>query len=264
MAVSAPRAAALAAAEQRARADIRARLVQYATSVWGSLGSWRDEDIDRFVEVLVPRLVGAQLSVARLTDVYLAALTGIAPAGVSIDVTQLRGGIPPEEVYRRPSVAMRSVLAAGGTFPDALAAGTTRLKYLVRTDLQLAMTHQARQTQRGAGVQAYRRTLTGRENCGLCAVASTQRYWVSDLSPIHPGCDCGVAPLGPDEAPDQVIDADLLESVHDAVERFVGDSDRGARAPDYRELVVVREHGEYGPILTWRDDRFTSAADLAA
>ena len=99
--------------------------------------------------------------------------------------------------------------------------------------------------------QFYRRVLTGRENCALCVVASTQRYYRGDLLPIHPGCDCGVQPLPPGLAVNQVIDEDLLEQVHQITADRLGVSDRGGRTPDYRKLLTVSEHGEYGPTLSW-------------
>ena len=69
--------------------------------------------------------------------------------------------------------------------------------------------------------------------------------------PIHPGCDCGVQPLPPGLAANQVIDEDLLEQVHQITADRLGVSDRGGRTPDYRKLLTVRTHGEYGPTLSW-------------
>ena len=85
----------------------------------------------------------------------------------------------------------------------------------------------------------------------MCVVASTQRYHRGDLMPMHPGCDCGVQPLPPGLAASQVIDEDLLEQVHQITADRLGVSDRGGRTPDYRKLLTVREHGEYGPTLSW-------------
>ena len=59
----------------------------------------------------------------------------------------------------------------------------------------------------------------------------------------------------------QVINAEKLEAIHDAAESDLGVYDRGGRAPDYRK-ITVREHGEYGPTLTWRSDKFTGPSGL--
>lgn len=254
---------ALISAMQSVRGDVRDRVVQYAETMWDTLGDWRDDDIDRFIAAVVPRIEAGKLTIAKATDTYIAAMIDADPVG-AIDLAQIRNGADPSDVYRRPAVAMRSDLASGASFADALATGARRLESLVATDLELAHTHQARATmtrkgrRRGGKVQAFRRVPTGKENCALCLIASTQRYWVGDLMPIHPGCDCGVAPLGPGEHVSQVIDPDMLEDVHDQVRGLTGYADRTGRDEiDYRELVIVREHGEYGPTLTWADHRHT-------
>lgn len=255
--------AAIERAEQVARREVRDRLVQYATHLWGSMGSWRDADVERFVATITPRILAGQRTIAQLTDGYLSGVTGARGVGV-VDLTRLRGGASAADVYARPAVTMRTDLADGKPFPDALAASTRRLANLVATDLQLAMTHQARAFGRARGVEAWARTLTGSENCALCLIASTQRYHRGDLMPIHPGCDCGIRSLGVGEHPEQAIDPDLLEATHQQVAEMAGISDRGGRAVDYRTLIATREHGEIGPVLTWRRQSFTSEADLGA
>ena len=253
---------ALIQAEQATRQQIRDRLVGFATSLWGGMGSWRDSDIDRFVEQIVPRVRAGEVAVARLTDAYLASMTETSGVGVA-DLSAIRNGVSDEEVYRRPAKTLYTELAAGKTFPEAQKIATDRLVGLVRTDLQLSMTHQAQSNLGRGGMRMFQRTLSGAENCALCAIASTQRYWVEDLLPIHPGCDCGVAPwFGSDT---WVINRQGLEQVHDLVAEQFGDSDRGARIlpggdnprSDYLDLIVVRQHGEYGPTLTWKADKFT-------
>ena len=82
--------------------------------------------------------------------------------------------------------------------------------------------------------------------------------------PIHPGCDCGVESLGVGEHLDQVIDPALLESVHDQVQGLTGMSDRSGRAVDYRQLIVTHEHGEYGPTIAWKGQKFTGPDEVAA
>ena len=263
---------ALTVALHGARHDVRERLVKYASTMWDTLGDWRDDDIARFVAAVAPRIEAGKATVARLTDAYIAALLDDDPAGVT-NLSGIRGGVTPQQVYRRPAVTMRTELAGGATFTDALEAGRRRLESLVSTDLELAHTHQARHTMTTPGrrrrgrrgqVEAFRRVPSGRETCALCLIASTQRYWVGDLMPIHPGCDCGVETLGVGEHVDQVIDPDLLEAVHKQVEQLTGGSDRGGRDTDYRDLIVTRQHGEYGPTIAWRGQKFTGPDQLAA
>lgn len=251
---------ALIAAHLKLVGEVRQRITEYAQAYWDALGSWRDTDVQLFVDDLVPRVQAGQLTIANLTDAYLARMTGAGLAG-PIDVTDLRG-VPDEQVFTRPAVEMRTQLAGGKTFTDAKKASDLRLKSLVGTAMQMAFTRQAHRSMGISNREAYRRVLNGSGDCALCVIASTQRYWKKKLLPIHPGCDCSVAPLAPGEAVSQVIDPDLLEAAHNQVETLTGIADRGGRAPDYRKLIVTREHGEIGPLLTWDGQHFTGPEDL--
>lgn len=163
---------------------------------------------------------------------------------------------------------MYTELALGKPFFVAMQIATNRLTSLVATDLQLAMTHQAQASLASSPYSMYRRTIGGNKTCALCVIASTQRYHKKNLLPIHPGCSCGVEPWEGEDA--ITIDPDLLESTHELIEQKLGTYDPGARnagrdkttsagkpISDYTDLIVTRDHGEYGPTLTWRTDRFT-------
>lgn len=253
---------ALTLAHQNLLADIRARLTDYATTLWGGLGSWRDTDVNRFVALMVPRVLAGQQQVANITDAYIAQLTSDGVAG-RVDTNAIRG-VPDDQLYRRPAATLYGNLADGKTLDQAQKAATTRLVSLVATGLQMTQVRQAHRTMaRSRGVKAYRRVLRGPGDCALCIVASTQRYWKRDLLPIHPGCDCGVAPLGIGDHIDQVLDPAQLDLIHTQVQGFTGTFDPGARAPDYRKLIVVRVNGEIGPVLTWKHQSFTGPADIA-
>lgn len=166
----------------------------------------------------------------------------------------------------------------GDLVSAAIEQGAVRAASLAETDLQLA-SRQAGLNQRGANsnIVGYRRVLTGSENCALCAIAATQRYTRGELKPIHPGCDCGEEPIYGDFDPGQVIDPEGLESVHEALVTQLGVSDRNARAAgigkfvqyedeqrlaDFTDIIATRDHGEYGPTLTWRDQAFTGPNDF--
>jgi hypothetical protein len=260
-------------AYQQAVRQVRDRVVLFAKTAWRGLSSHRDADIDRLVELIVPQVLAGQQRVASLTDAYIAALAGTTPVGV--DIPTVTGAAPrlgaaPREVYRRPAATVYKKLATGGTYDTAVEAGDKRLVSLVKTDLQLAIRAQEQQTFPGTGFDFYRRTLTGLENCALCVIASTQRYTVGDLKPIHPGCDCGCAPVSASRDPGQVLNRQLLDALHDSIEVELKQRDpqgrdlglgktdaKGVPIADFTDLIVVREHGEYGPTLTWRADRFT-------
>lgn len=237
---------------------IRQQITAFGQAYWDSLPHYRASAVEDMIEAITPRVTAGQLRIADLTRAYLAQCArelGWKVVLPPIDQGEIRGarGVDPRVVYRRPAVDVYTALAAGKSLPQAAAEGRLRLTQLIGGDMQLAKVHASRQSMKGypAEGQFYRRVLTGRENCALCVVASTQRYYRDDLMPIHPGCDCGVQPLPPGLAVNQVIDEDLLEQVHQITADRLGVSDRGGRNPDYRKLLTVSEHGEYGPTLSW-------------
>ena len=237
---------------------IRQQITAFGQAYWDSLPHYRASAVEDMIQAITPRVTAGQLRIADLTRAYLAQCArelGWKVVLPPIDQDEIRGarGVDPRIVYRRPAVDVYTALAAGKPLPQAAAEGRLRLTQLIGGDMQLAKVHASRQSMRGYPEegQFYRRVLTGRENCALCVVASTQRYYRGDLLPIHPGCDCGVQPLPPGLAVNQVIDEDLLEQVHQITADRLGVSDRGGRTPDYRKLLTVSEHGEYGPTLSW-------------
>lgn len=237
---------------------IRQQITAFGQAYWDSMPHYRASAVEDMIEAITPRVTAGQLRIADLTRAYLAQCARELGWNVvlpPIDQDEIRGarGVDPRVVYRRPAVDVYAALAAGKPLPQAAGEGRLRLTQLIGGDMQLAKVHASRQSMRGYPEegQFYRRVLTGRENCALCVVASTQRYYRGDLLPIHPGCDCGVQPLPPGLAVNQVIDEDLLEQVHQVAADRLGVSDRGGRTPDYRKLLTVSEHGEYGPTLSW-------------
>lgn len=258
------------------RRGMSERLVRTLVRLFLGLGSWRDADADGFVAQAVPLLQGTQRALAALTAIFIAeqASAGlgrsVAPPGLpDSEVLDLREGIDAESVYRRPFTEMYTALSQGKTMTDALKLGRVRLGEIAEMDLQQTHARASRAVlnalQEADRPRFWRRVLSGLENCAMCVVASTQRYTVGDLNPIHPACDCYVQGIwGPD--PGQVIAPDLLEQVHDAVFALTGESDRGARAPDYRALMVqmTAEHGELGPLLVRPRDHFTGPEALPA
>lgn len=198
---------------------LRDVLVEFLERLFMAPGSWRAADADRFVATVVPVVLGAQRSAATLTANYLAAMLAdqrdedAEPQGVDLEKvtgSAVRKGADPEDVYRRPfrqvwneleasergqddELVPARVVDSSGRRPDrlpqAVESGRRRARLIGLTDVELATTHTAREVLRAQPrVVGYRRVLTGAENCGLCVVASTQRYRTRELLPIHPRC----------------------------------------------------------------------------
>lgn len=265
---------------QGATASIRKRVLAYTAAVWANSPAFRDSDIDRIVARILPVIQAGQMQLAQLTDTYIGHMSVLAgvtwTSGVDRSLLDYRG-VPAAEVYRRPAVQTYTALSKGSTLTEALKAGASRLQSIVATDLQQAVNRQSQRSYSGSGFSYTLRVLSGAENCALCVIASTQRYHRGELMPIHPGCDCEQRGVKAGSDPGQVINPDLLELTHAEIDKRLGGSDRGARdlgigkttsagnpISDYTDLTVVNDHGELGPTLGWRSDKFTSADDIAA
>jgi hypothetical protein len=248
---------------QRLLADVRARVTAFASKQYVDLGSWRDADIERFIAKVVPVVEAGQIKTAGLTQSYLAAMarmSGIKPLPTAKLPANLRG-VALEEVYRRPAVATYTALSKGASLDEAVALGQTRVEQLVAMDMQMANVRSAFETvSNDQRVVGWQRVLSGGENCALCAIASTQRYHSEDLMPIHDRCSCDVAPIYGSKDPGQVINAERLSDAQSALEaqglNYTGGEFKSDRS------VRVENHGEYGPVLTWADQKFTGPEDL--
>jgi hypothetical protein len=247
------------------------RAGRVAGGLFAALGSWRDDDIERYLAQLLPILEGAKREVALSTIAYyhqMARLNGQSFTRpevplVALTTEILRNGATTSDVFTRPFVDLRRSLTAGTTVTQAIQNGARRANQLAQTEIELArrqVGYQARMS--NSNIVGYIRTLTGAENCALCYVASTQRYRRGDLLPIHPGCDCGEMPLYGTEDPGQIINTQRLEATHESVEDRFGVSARDAREIDYRNIQIV-DHGEMGPTLTWRDHNHTTPSQVS-
>jgi len=272
--VGATEQAALVAQFLTGKTTLRTALTEWVRRWFAATPSFRDADADRYVAEVLPVALGAQQSMASLSWAFqarmLTDITGDPTPPALVTAERVTGrslrGVDPAIVYRRPFTQIYTELARGKSMTEAVTAGQLRAQQIAVTDLQLTDMRTAHVVLDGdpRAPQFFRRVLTGNENCGLCILASTQRYHRGELAAIHPGCDCGVAPLPDDVDPGQVIDEDLLTAAHDAIAERFGQADAGGRAPDYRKVVLVREHGELGPVLTVTDHRFTGPDQIPA
>lgn len=240
---------------------------KFVSNTFSSLGSWRDSDIDAYARAIAPYVIGAKRQIANLELAKMKALATISgvslvlPQVSAIDLTTnaLRNGANAAQVVERPFVSMRMKLAQGSTVSAAIAAGAARAASIFSTDVQLA--------RRATGLAArssttkikrYARVLTGSSSCALCYVASTNTYGKQDLLPIHAGCDCGVREIYDAEA-FQEQSTSNLNATHEALDKRFG---KGNTFDSDLSKVIVQEHGELGPVLTIKGQKFTGPNDL--
>lgn len=285
--VADPQAAVIAHYQQQTAAT-RTQLAAFITALWASFAVYRASALAEFVGQAVPVVEGAMQHMQALTSAYLATLNGLAGASATpvassaaVGIRDVRNGADPAIVYGRPFHLVWRQLAAntpldGPKIDAAIQAGLDRAVQTAVTDVQLAKTHTARDTMaRNRNVAGYRRQLEGAFSCALCIVASTHRYHVADLMPIHPACDCVPVPIFGGENIDLNLDPATLQAAHATVAaQFGADSTaareiRGAmkdngRSVLYRDVLIAHDHGELGPVLAVRGAKFTGPGDIAA
>lgn len=230
----------LARSHVDAQARIRERVEQGVGAAWSSLGAYNESDVDRFLERAVPLVQAGESAAITALGVYLAQELGRRPEAVDVSevLAGIRGGVSPDEVYRRPFVAVWSALRDGVLWEDAVSLGLDRAVGAAATDVQLAMTHgMSAYSGVDGGIYGFQR-VPNAGACQLCLIASTQRYHSGQLMPIHSHCGCGVAPIT--EPSGQIINRDRYERIK--------------RGSDVK--LRVREHGELGPVLTNADHSF--------
>lgn len=269
--------AVLIAANARATQALRQRTLAILDALWRSLGTWHRDDAARFAPQAAAVVAQAQAQMSHLTAAFLqqyAERNGHTLPAPSLPAPTAVRQVDPVEEFSRPFVDVWTALGKGQSLRDAVKAGQERLDSLAATDLQLAKTHTAQQAMKAdARIVGYRRVLEGAYSCGLCVVASTQRYHAAELMPIHPGCDCDVAPIYGDHDPGRMLNAGSLADVHAAInDRFGADSSAARAVPGlfngkgkptlYRDVIVVHQHGEIGPVLGVRGQDFTGPSDL--
>lgn len=249
-------------------ATLRASMVQQAWALWFDLDSYRDDSVEPWLDLILPLVEAARETSSAATTTYMQIQLEMLGASdeeeeIPLEDLIIRNGVPPEEVYSRPFKDVWTGLSKGKSLEDSVSDGANRLRQLVETDIQLSHTHSSRRIiSTRKDVVGFRRVPTGAYSCALCLVASTQRYRKYNLMPIHPGCDCRVAPIVSEESVPQVVDRERLEQIHQAIERQFGMSARDARSIDYRKILLEENHGEYGPVLTVAKHNFTGPKDL--
>lgn len=276
-----PYNAALAAAYAAAIARVRRGVFEFISRQWNHSGAWRDADAQAFVTAVTPVVEAAQRTVSTLTSSYLntiaSEMAGSHHPPVTVSPSEVTGsavraGVDPAVVYRRPYHQVWTDLAAGTPLDKAVTKAEERAVKTAATDLQLAKTHTAqRQFAGDERVVGYRRVPQGTYTCALCLIVSTRRYHKKKLMPVHPACDCGIEPLFGTFDPGPVLDEEFLNAVHDAILRDLGQKyvgrggrakDTRARELDYRDIVIVHNHGEIGPVLGVRGQKFTGPEDI--
>lgn len=204
---------------------------------------------------------------AGLAAQYVATTTGIITgdpvSAPNLILAALRNGADMAKVYERPAKLFRRLRAQGVSPEDAFARAMQLASAITDTNMTLAQraayTGALEKLQGSAGITGFRRILhpelsrTG--SCGLCIVASDNVYKVSQLMPLHNLCKCTVLPIIGSLDPGNSLNNLTLADLYAAAGSTHGHDLKNTK-------VVVRQHGEYGPVLVFKGQQFTSLDDL--
>lgn len=224
------------------------RLRTIATAVvaraWQGLGAWDEEDVPSFLDAALPTVLAAQRQSVALTEAFLARSLGRAPLGVDAEAligAAVRGGTPPETVYRRPFVQLWSALKDGRQFDDALRGAGARAEATAAMDVQLASraTFQAVQDADG-GIYGYQR-IASSGACAFCQEVDGAYLKFADASPLHNNCSCSLAPLTEPHPRARFLPSGIEVK---------------------REGFAIHTHGELGAVIGDPSHAFTSEGDF--
>lgn len=240
-------------AHVEAQARIRRSTKDAVQRLWLELGSYNEADVERFVRQAGRIVDGGQRQAVAIANAFIAGRLGKRVKGLPVDslIGKNARKAPKDDVYRRPFISLWGGLKEGKSFENAFAEATTLAGTLAATDVQLAARNGIRSAGRAYNAAGYERVPDGNA-CDLCLIASTQRYWIEDLMPIHSNCGCGVEPLS--EETGQVINPDLLQTLNDrgAVQKITDQriASRARAAAERGTEVAVHNSAELGPVLS--------------
>ncbi|MEH3055535.1 MAG: hypothetical protein PGN13_16280 [Patulibacter minatonensis] len=226
---------ALALAHIETQRRLREQVARGVALAWSTLPAYDAENVPDFLAVVAPLVIAGQRQAVALTNAYIARSMERQPLGLDTERlvgAAVRGGSGPEDVYRRPFVALWTALKTGARYQDAVGAAEARAVTAAAMDVQLSMRATATAVfTADPEIVGYRR-IPNSGACDLCLIAAQNRYSTGALMPIHPHCGCGVAPIT--ERHDPIGDGDLMD-------RLAEMRRRGAQEDHTDRRAAVRE-----------------------
>jgi hypothetical protein len=174
------------------------------------------------------------------------------PEPKTIERTVTKSDAAPDRIFERAAQAYRYEKSVGAGDAQANAVAEARIGRIVDNNLILAQRLAEQQTLSAVKnldkrVHGYRRVIhpelsTGGV-CGLCVSASSRRYFVGELRPIHDRCRCSIAPITDQHDIGDLLNRRDLDQLYDDA----GNSTNGAALKQTR--YELQHHHELGPVL---------------
>jgi hypothetical protein len=170
----------------------------------------------------------------------------------TVEQTVTKSDAEPDQIFDRAAKTYRYEKSAGADDSQAQTATTKRIAAIVDGNLILAQRLAEQQTLSAVNdldkrVHGYRRVihpeLAKGGVCGMCVAASSRRYKIHELKPIHAGCNCSIAPITDRHDAGDLLNRADLDKLYDQA-----GSTYNARLKKTRYELV--DHHELGPVLT--------------
>jgi hypothetical protein len=211
---------------------------------WLALPDYRDGQVDKFVQRVVPIVEAGQRRAVSMTDAYMSRSLGVQPIGLQptdLIGPAVRNGISPDVVYKRPfETVWRSIETLG--FSAAVGYGLSRLVSTGSMDVAMSARDASRAYGRASDRVAGFRRVAHPNCCAFCTSIDGAKVNSEWAAPLHNNCSCTLEPIGVGSSDAHGFETFAIGAV------FGG--------------ALIEEHGELGPVITNKHDAFTGVDDL--
>jgi hypothetical protein len=222
----------------------RAAVAHALEAHWKALPDYRDEQIDPFLDKVIPIVHAGQRRAASLTDAYMSRMLKTAPLGLDLDaiIGNVRNGVDSRTVYQRPFVTMWAAIATIG-IEAAIIKGMNRLTSTAEMDVAMTARDASKAFGTSSGRVAGFVRVADPDCCDFCQSIDGAYVRSDSAAPLHNRCGCTLEPIGSDSsAADNSFDAITSGMTWDDAE--------------------IQEHGELGPVIVAKGDSFTGPTEL--
>jgi hypothetical protein len=181
--------------------------------LWDNLPDYNKPRVDQFTAQAVPVVTNGQRLAVRATTAHFRR-PGITPKVNPKQVTHVRRGVTPQEVYARPFGKVWKAMGDGKPLDEAINDGRSYLAALAVMDIAMSV----RATYQEIGQQSDQITLWVRvadaTACDICSASDGATYRDGNDMGLHPACGCTLEPGSSDSQPAD----DSAFTIHDSDE----------------------------------------------
>jgi len=251
--------------QARQRDSILLELLKALLGLWGGFKGWDNVDAVSSVAARSTSLVDVAMSrtrrIARSYGQVAIREVGLPAPKLPPQVDLYpRSDTSALDVYARPAAVYLWAIKQGKTDEEANKMALTRLNVLAEADVAAAERDELNAIWKlEPKITGYRRIihpeLSKNGTCGLCIVAATRFYSVDELMPLHFRCKCTEWPVTAGDDRGLKLNEDDLKTIYAAAGSTAAGALRNTR-------VDIKENGELGPILIYKDAKFRDVNEV--